>query len=172
MEKINKKLIFLDIDGVLNDEKYFETISKKCNSYNSKKEWKQHQINPEKIELLNTVMRVSESNNKSVEIVISSSWRKSTILHDLKYYFTVNGFKFANKIINTTPSSGPIRGLGIRNFINLYKLQYQIEDDIDYVIIDDDQDMLYEQRNNFVHVDNKIGLSVDDVTKIIKILKI
>ena len=39
-----------------------------------------------------------------------------------------------------------------------------------YVILDDDPDMLYEQRKNFIHVNAKVGLSLKNVEKAIKLL--
>ena len=42
--------------------------------------------------------------------------------------------------------------------------------DYSYVILDDDSDMLYEQKDNFIHTDALLGLSQNDVVKAIKIL--
>ena len=42
--------------------------------------------------------------------------------------------------------------------------------DYTYVILDDDSDMLYDQRNNFIQTHMYDGLSEDDVKKAIEIL--
>ena len=58
-----------------------------------------------------------------------------------------------------------------------YEIDFWIEEqkeEIDYVILDDDTDMLESQIDHFVHVDNKHGLSgkYKYVAQIKKILKI
>ena len=47
--------------------------------------------------------------------------------------------------------------------------QHQFEFD-SYVILDDDEDMLYQQRHNFIRVNYKTGLTRRDVHKACKIL--
>jgi len=42
--------------------------------------------------------------------------------------------------------------------------------DYQYVILDDDTDMLYEQKDNFVNTDGMVGLTSKDVEKAIQIL--
>jgi len=44
------------------------------------------------------------------------------------------------------------------------------QNEYNYCIIDDDTDMLYEQRNNFVNTDPQTGLTLDNVSKVIEIL--
>jgi len=44
--------------------------------------------------------------------------------------------------------------------------------DYEYVILDDDCDMLYGQKDNFVRTDIKVGLTDADIEKVKEILKI
>ena len=44
-------------------------------------------------------------------------------------------------------------------------------DDYEYVILDDDEDMLLCQKDNFIHVDRNTALTEDDIEKIINILE-
>lgn len=46
----------------------------------------------------------------------------------------------------------------------------EIGSDFNYVILDDDSDMLLEQAEHFVKTDTLLGLSEDDVERAIKIL--
>ena len=56
-----RKIIFLDIDGVLNSMDYFEQ-TKDCKGYT--------EINPEKVKLLKEIV-----DRTGAEIVLSSTWR-------------------------------------------------------------------------------------------------
>jgi hypothetical protein len=53
------------------------------------------------------------------------------------------------------------------DFMIKYRLACQIES---YVIIDDDSDMLYKQRDNFVRTNTLHGFTENDMHKAIKIL--
>lgn len=48
---------------------------------------------------------------------------------------------------------------------------YFSERNYNYVIVDDDCDFLLGQKDNFVHVDRKTGITKEDIEKIKKILK-
>lgn len=74
---------------------------------------------------------------------------------------------FVDNIIDQTPRiAHAIRGTEIQSYIDNHK-------DIikNYVIIDDDSDMLDSQLDNFVQTDYKYGLTDDMVSKCTKILK-
>jgi hypothetical protein len=160
------KVIFLDIDGVLNCEdayrsgecKYTEWINHRGDNdhHQSFCSWSK--------EWLNKLI-----NETDAKIVISSTWRHSGI------EFMQSVWKHENmcgEIIGITPSfRGDIKGYTIPrgceidhylendlkfNHINWDKgiqQEYINKSGVDnYIIIDDDSDMLYGQRHHFVNV--------------------
>jgi len=104
-------------------------------------------------------------------LVISSTWRKEDVpativaLSDETDYFN-NGMKFpfCDRIIGVTDLLHCDRGLEIARWIkeNNYKGKY--------VILDDMDEMLKEQKPYFIMTDLWKGLTVNDVEKAIKIL--
>ncbi len=160
------KLIFLDIDGVLNCENAYR--SGECNYTNwnwedGREDHHQSFCSWSK-ELLNKLIEET-----GAKIVISSTWRSS-------------GIEFMRKVWELEGMSGEIIGItpNFRGDINGYtiprgcEIDYYLEHDLkfnhinwdqsvqqeyidksgveNYIIIDDDSDMLYGQRNHFVHV--------------------
>ena len=130
------RVIFLDIDGVLNSWESF------------------YKITTEKLQLLNDLIEQTDA-----KIVISSSWRVGS--KDVKDFldknfskrtFRLDNFKDAtnqecisnifynDNIIDLTDTFGPSRGDEIKRWLDNHS------DDIEsYVILDDDTDMLDEQ---------------------------
>jgi hypothetical protein len=158
------KIIFLDIDGVLNCEKAYmhgECQYQDWTWEDGRKDQYQRFCSWSK-SLLNKLIEET-----GAKIVISSTWRHSGIdfMRKVWEYEEMSG-----EIIGITPSlrsdvmSIP-RGMEIDYYLEKdlkfrhinwdIKTQnsYMEESGVDnYIIIDDDADMLYEQRNNFVHV--------------------
>jgi hypothetical protein len=167
------KLIFLDIDGVIATPDYVKEGL-----------WA---LNPEKQKLLGEILKATDA-----KIVLSSSWRKLT-LEDTKEHMTEEGFEFVDNIIGVTIRAYHYikkienekgihlsipRGVEIKQWIdtNIHSengKNYQHKKlgiDYTYVILDDDSDMLLEQKNNFINTHFEIGLTGIDVVKAIKIL--
>lgn len=156
-----RNIIFLDIDGVLNCQQAFKEGN--CKYIDWKCGFGHHMsfYHPSK-QLLNNLIKETNA-----DIVISSTWRKSGI----KWLNMVwEEEKMEGKIIGITPSlhfnpniSIP-RGMEIQYWLNQEgfrhinwseneQLKYMKESNIsNYIIIDDDSDMLYQQRNHFIHV--------------------
>lgn len=152
-----KKLIFLDCDGVIS------TL---------KSGWK---LDPEKLELLGRLLKET-----GAKIVVSSSWRHSNVEETLRTTF--KNFPFKDAIVGVTPrlrlpsSQGdwhffmPERGLEIDAYLNSLTGELNHEGKINYVILDDDPDFLWVQREHFIKTDSYKGMSEEDVEKAIKIL--
>ncbi len=174
-----RKFLFLDIDGVLNSQDWmrsdeFTNLKDELrNSDNDDKLW----FDPSAIELLNDICAAT-----GCEIVISSSWRKRKTLDEFYDLFKSVGFKYPGSFAGTTdvfynwikpkvhcPS---IRGLEIRVWLetNIKMVNPAHQFEYTYCILDDDTDMLLEQKNNFVNTDPQVGLTSDDVSKVIRIL--
>lgn len=163
-----KKILFLDIDGVLSIPDF--NIG-----------W---ELNISKQKLLGKILK--ETN---CDIVLSSSWRKNT-LEETKNYMTLKGFLFSDKIIGITIRAYHYidtkekihlsipRGVEIKQWLDTnihsnngkdYKF---LESGIDYTycIVDDDDDMLLEHQNNFIKTNSEKGLTQKNAIKIINIL--
>lgn len=148
-------IIFLDIDGVLNSELFYRDRQKR-------KDWRtlphlEKQICKERLSWIYEI--VDECNAK---IVISSTWRHDG-LQAMKDNFAYFGFN-PDVIIGCTPHYShdqSVRGNEIAGWIKqkqevIGKPYYEYRS---YAIIDDDSDMLYDQRNNFFQTDTYVGLT-------------
>lgn len=152
------KIIFLDIDGVLNCASEYGT-------------YKKHLPNipgywfhvPELIERFNKIIDATNA-----KIVVSSTWRLGQTLEEMRLILSAMGVK--GDVIGLTPTfdtAYSVRGNEIKSWIdsNVGRGQFQ-----NYVIIDDDSDMLYWQKDNFVNTNGQVGLTDRDAMKAIRIL--
>lgn len=165
-----KKIIFLDIDGVLATPEYLKDG--------------QWALNPEKQKMLGRILDETDA-----EIVLSSSWRHNS-LEKTKEYMEEEGFLFVDKLVGVTIRAYQYmeretgihlsipRGVEIKQWIdtNIHSdngknwKRLIVNKDYTYVILDDDSDMLMEHQNNFVRTKSDIGLTEEDVQKAISIL--
>jgi hypothetical protein len=135
-----KNLIFLDFDGVLNNQaSLLEGVH----------------ICADKVILLRNFCEQYDCS-----IVISSYWREGRTLQELKDILMHVGFYCPHRIIGMTPVSDSKDG----NFTG-YDRGYEIEkwlhyqnEDYHYVILDDECDMLEYQMSRLVKIDSNIGL--------------
>lgn len=176
------KVIFLDVDGVLNHEimararfekrglkikwkvnniiykikcfvkgvDYIPTVitpkmSAKHKTYEFRVKRFKEETDPRILGLLNETCK-----NTGAKLVISSSWRNYFTLNEWNSMFKELGYQNL-EVDGVTERLGTIRGEEIE--------AYLIEHDYitDYVILDDDSDMLPEQRNNFFWCDPWCG---------------
>jgi hypothetical protein len=114
-----------------------------------------------KVKLLNDLC--SEYN---IQVVISSSWRIGSDLKQLSAIFEKCGATF--KIIgHTGQCCSGVRGVEIRNWIKTHINSHKVF--TRYVIVDDNSDMLLWQKNNFIHVNEHTGLTLEDCNKVRKL---
>jgi len=159
------KLIFLDIDGVLNSDQWDN--SEKQNELI----YPENQFDPKLVSLFNKIL--SKTTNK---IVLTSTWR---LEHDLEYMrelFKKVGIQ--GEIIDFTPdlkkgNDFVVRGNEIlkwckdnQDVINCRPLDYT-----DFIIIDDNSDMLLWQSKFFFQTDRLCGLTPTIVKNIIRQFK-
>lgn len=159
------KIIFLDIDGVLNHEAFYkERYEKRYDEGAIAHPYSE--IDPKCVENLNTLCKES-----GAKVVISSTWRHSGLDY-CKDVLEFHGFN--GEIIDITPHSRcnmSLRGNEILQWIrDNHKLVGDYYNFTEYVILDDDSDMLYWQRNNFLLIDRFVGLTMGDVFRAKKIL--
>jgi hypothetical protein len=163
-----QKIIFLDIDGVIATPKFVKDGM-----------W---QLNPNKQKLLGEILDETGAN-----IVLSSSWRHETLEKTITFMES-EGFLFCDKLIGVTIRAYHYmergihlsipRGVEIKQWLDTnihsnngknYKRK-NLGVDYQYVILDDDSDMLLEHKDNFIKTDSLIGLTQEDVEKAIEIL--
>lgn len=166
-----KKIVFLDIDGVLASTQFL------CDHPKSSG------IDPEKCKLLNTLSEIG------AEIVISSSWgydngRTEKTLRQCGLTLPIIGYT------QHFPKDWICRGNEIEKWLTenyggmgtkfgydrdtgepYYRKHFNDNDvDYEYVIFDDDTDFLLGQKDNFIRIDERTGLMEEDINKAIKIL--
>lgn len=151
------KLIFLDIDGVLD-------------TYASR-----YQLDPVLMARLGTLLERS-----GAKIVVSSSWRAMDVAGTIEFMIDPDNpsvgshpFPYTDKIIGVTPIlfsiiDGDIdrpatRGEEIAAYLKVHSCD-------NYVILDDDRDMLPTQWSHFVPINDEYGLTEADVEKAVLIL--
>ncbi len=171
------KFLFLDIDGVL--------CNHNMECYTKKMEDKRADFDRDCVKQLGRII-----DHTGAYIVLSSVWRIGLELEDIQRIFYLRGFSVSKQIIGKTDKffyarsgekvdklstnwhSAP-RGIEIKEWleghlIDFYNRKYGV--DYTYCIVDDDEDMLYEQRNNFVKCDEVPGLTKENADEIIRIL--
>ena len=173
-------IIFLDIDGVLNSNLWYY----KRMSQNIEKDYPLSEFDPDAIKRLNKILLET-----GAKIVVSSSWRSGHTNETMQKLLTDVGV--IGEVVGLTPSfRGMItdyttpRGCEIDWWLKkeglFQRINWSEEKQMEfiekakvknYIILDDDSDMLYKQREHFVKTDNMVGLTDEDVDKSIMILK-
>ena len=143
------KVLFLDIDGVLNSEHWFINRPEKGGLYT--------QVDPHAVAILNRVIKETKCS-----IVVSSTWRK-VHKEDTIPVLTSAGLVYSGSW-NYTPILHKKRGYEIQQYLSEHP------EIVSYAIIDDDSDMLPEQLPYFVQSDWKTGLDNTRADKLIEIL--
>lgn len=156
------KLIFLDIDGVLNSDLWYQKQKDK------EKTTFAYHLDPHCILQLNKIITKT-----GAKIVISSNWRKRYSQEKLTKAFEQVGFE--GEIISMTPNltSGNkdmIRGNEILKWCreNEATIGCRYVDYKTYAILDDNSDMLYWHRNHFFQTDRYCGLTPTKAAEIIR----
>ena len=165
-------IIFLDIDGVFNCQlwykEHFKEAKKRLKKAVKSKEierleYYKSQICPERIGWFNVLCE--ETNSK---VVISSTWRMGKTVQELQEILNHCGATF--EIIGKTDHTGYERGTEIAKWLrdNIKPETYgkHYYDFYNYAIIDDDSDMLLNQKEHFFQTDNYSGLTPTTCYKI------
>lgn len=150
------KILFLDIDGVLNSRQF---LSQRKDSHDS-------QLDPIPIILLNMIIR-----DTGCKIVISSSWRHYHSLQQIDAMLAEQGMIFHDVIIGKTED------LFLENKSRVDEIQDWLHKNPtvkSFAIVDDDALDLYGSLDafgdRFVKTDFATGLTIDHARKIISIL--
>lgn len=158
-----QKLIFLDIDGVLNvfSSIYLEEndiwVCPETGDAELPLLYGDQPLNSRCLKNLQTLV-----DNTRADIVISSSWRILYPVSSLSKMFKEAGLKI-NIIGQTRNLPNCIRGEEVRAYLD--NINHK-----NYVILDDSTDFYNWQKPYFVNTDPGFGLSEMDVTKATEIL--
>lgn len=157
------KIIFLDIDGVLNSENWYKSNkSSTLKIEDEKQKFISDSFDPECWKYVEKL--ISETGAK---IVLSSSWRLYDLESTVKEYTGTAFQPIIDNLIGVTPGfMSRCRGMEIKLYLR--SLSEQPES---YVILDDDRDMFESQRPYFVHINDETGITENDYKKALKILK-
>lgn len=159
-----RKVIFLDIDGVLSPR-----------WWDSNKQSDNYGCLFDAIAVANLAKIIEET---GAEIVISSSWKNIGFV-ELQNMWRDRGLP--GKLVDITPdymSDEILLKEDSANVDYLYERGSEIQgwlllhgDDVGrYVIIDDMDDILPEQQFHFVQTDPEVGITYDDVKKVVHLL--
>lgn len=157
------KLIFLDVDGVLNSQNYVVSEHDRLGHDNYIKEYLSQggiPFDPRCINNLKNVLEVT-----GALICVSSTWR---LCEDQRKRLNEALGEYCYRIIGYTKHLSTIRGIEIDNFLNDLK---QIKSPLEkYIIIDDDNDMLEEQQPYLIKTNFETGFTFEDARMAINIL--
>ena len=161
------KVLFLDIDGVLNSLDWYKNRKHICN-----RDWI-NEFDPAAVKRLIYIIEKT-----GVELVLSSTWRRFHTLDEISSYLSNVSDKnqdwWRRKFIGITPKiykniyEPILRGNEINTWLTTYTTKKPVRK---YVIVDDDSDMLEEQKPYFIKINHDFGLTDNDVELIINILQ-
>lgn len=184
------KIIFLDFDGVLNHELWYKRRHEEMDSESIESHYPYNEIDPLAIDQLNRIIEQT-----GAKVVVSSTWRHGKTVQELYEFLTFVGFK--GEVISKTPSfhakGNTIDGdrIGytvprgceidwwLENEGKFHRINWSVERQEEYlekslvknyIILDDDSDMLYGQREHFVKTNTQSGLTNEIADKCIEIL--
>lgn len=149
----DEKIIFLDIDGVLNSRQSITNAGGQARY----RTWPA----PYHVKQLNKIIELTNA-----KVVISSTWRIGKSLSELNHLFILADFK--GILVDTTPildksDLNIIRGMEIQAWLDIHP------DIRRFVILDDDSDMGH-LTPYLVQTTFEYGLTEDHVDKVVKIL--
>jgi histidinol phosphatase-like enzyme len=155
------KIIFLDIDGVLNNEAW---LMKKDRGPLG---WPQEDIAPDNVAQLNRITEIT-----GAVIVITSTWRYGRTTKELAELFKKADIK--GKVIGKTMVLGTVSEYSMPRGVMIDRYIHDLlpEKPESYVIIDDDSDMLLKQVGVFVKTSMiEGGLNIKNADRAIEILE-
>lgn len=152
---MNRKIIFLDFDGVLNTEQYQARLA--VDGKPSKDAWGPL-FDPRAV---GNLRKIIESTGAA--IVISSSWRYIHRLGSLRMMWEVR--ELPGEIVDILPCGAAYisRGENIEYWLNGHGHP-------DYVIIDDLDDFYPTQHNRYVETNPIVGITESDAEMAIELL--
>ena len=146
-----KKLLFLDIDGVLNN--VGQMVCKQPSRMDAAN------LSKDAVKIVEWICDTT-----GAQVYISSTWRIGRTVDWFKGLFEAYGW-VNPPIVGLTPIHNNINATRGEEILSVCMAQDEI---VEYVILDDDSDMLPEQL--FVKVDPAMGLTIKDAIRVCKLL--
>lgn len=146
------KIIFLDIDGVLNSARSVIAFGGFPHNPDG---YERGMFDEVAVQLIKGIAEQAEAN-----IILSSSWRKHNNWQDI-------GPSLGLPIIGRTPSMSGFRGEEIEHWMKSTNQEIS-----HYAIIDDDSDMLEHQMPHFVHTSGFDGFTWANAQKLCELMDI
>jgi hypothetical protein len=176
------KVIFLDVDGVLNSNDWYVRRQTEVAMDDVHAQYPFYEIDPNAIAQLNRITDATDA-----KLVISSTWRLGKEVEELITFFKKVGV--TGEVIDKTLHFGGNkigysipRGCEIEWWLKqngFQRINWSKERQLEelekgkvknYIILDDDSDMLYGQREHFVKTPAMHGLTKRIADKAIRIL--
>lgn len=168
------KIIFLDIDGVLNNDVWMDgdrwTNVFPLGPYQTRTQaWVPYfDFAPENVRIFNKIL-----NETNASIVVSSSWRKDKTPAELEEILIQNGgVDCLGRIIGKTVDHYPNRRFSEHiprwKFIEKW-MKENAPKDMVFVVLDDDHEA-WSQGHTFVWTDPRVGLTEDNARHAIQVL--
>ena len=133
------KIIFLDIDGVLNSDNYYRNVDRNV------KDWAR--FDPKAVKFIKKLV-----DDFAAKIVISSTWRFGAVQLLKNELEKSELIKYLHKDWKTPQLYPPSKGKETKSWLD------QHPEVTEYVILDDDESILEEQISRFVKTDLKNGM--------------
>lgn len=151
------KVIFLDIDGVLNSVSSF-IYNNRMHFLGLTQDFSHESLCPIACSNLQYVLEECPD----IKLVISSTWRKYYSLEEIKAKFDRYGVD-SSRIVGMNPIDSSYRGKEIQEYLDLHPEITQ------FAILDDDSDM-EPNMERLVKVDSRNGFTFTDAEKLIEML--
>lgn len=165
------KIIFLDIDGVLNSDAYGNYLKEEHGPMYRDREF----IDDSVCRMLAGYL----SQHQDIKLCVSSSRRRESLDATIEMFSSTHGLNLLSPyIVGVTPSvltdkvlyaAATDRDIDRGEFIKRWLDTTDIEVS-GYCILDDDDNMLPEQQDFFIHIDDRVGLTRAHLQEIDKIL--
>lgn len=167
------KILFLDIDGVLNSQQWTRKVWVRDGR---QMVW----LEPlDQCPICTSNLQLLMESCPDLNIVISSSWRRMHSFSELQDMLEHYGIP-RERVLGITPvglydekGRSCDRGVEIQMWLDkntkvpegsVLTPKYEVED---FMIIDDDTDMAHLKETNFLQTDNDLGLTIKDVRKLV-----
>lgn len=154
------RIIFLDIDGVLNNRLWIQELSRQPDP-------NPYLFDPKNVEALNHIIEMTEAN-----IVISSAWRHGKKLNWLRKHLRKQGVK--GHVLGVTPDGWNNLKSFPDNWVRGHEIELWLQKNTDgravFVILDDDDDM-GPLMDKLVQTSMERGLTMAEAARAINILK-
>ncbi len=173
------RVIFLDIDGVLNSASWFKARDKDDSKSESVFEHHSNDLSPWLVTTFESLMAFAIK-EEDTRIVLSSTWRTLFDLDEMyrlldkciQSHFNRRISFPREAFIDKTPIGLPGQKFS-EHIIRGKEIKWWLDNNqrvTSYVILDDDADMLPEQKHNFVHTTWREGMTVQHAMKALRIL--